>query len=261
MILGTNDLGGAWLDPNPVFSKPVHVGDSMMLISNVPAGPLMGSFLGVTAGVPIYDEGYQLVPSYTGGSGNDFTVTELAVPAGALSGQIIGGNGNQGIDSDECNEISFAITNTGPLDMNGVSAVLSSTTPDVVVTQPYSTYPNILSGASATNSDWFEISTLPQFSGGTTINLQLTVTSSAGAFVIPFTVATEASIDGGGTCGSCLATITNNITGSDPVETGEIKPACGTSAYGAPKAWPGNFFGNYHYKVFRSPTPWPRTPP
>ena len=53
--------------------------------------------------------------------------------------------------------------------MTGVVATLSTTTEGVVITQPYTTYPNIPASGNGTNFTPFQISVLPSFVCGTPI--------------------------------------------------------------------------------------------
>jgi subtilisin-like proprotein convertase family protein len=70
--------------------------------------------------------------------------------------------------------------------MTGVTATLSSADPNVLVTQPFSTYPNTPAYGKSTNGTPFQISVLPSFVCGNSINLQLTVSSAShGSFIVP----------------------------------------------------------------------------
>ena len=70
-------------------------------------------------------------------------LTLTDVPGAQVGAAVISGNGNTVIDPDECNSLSLVITNqTGP-PMNGISARLDSADPSVIVTQPFSDYPDV----------------------------------------------------------------------------------------------------------------------
>ena len=185
VIQGTNALANAALAVNMNPLKTMHVGDSVMLISNAAAGNLRGTFASVAQGAAVPLNGYNFIASYAGGSGNDFTLTDDAVPAAAPYVSINGGNGNYAIDPNECDLLSLTITNLGPTAMNNVSAVLSSTTPFVIVNQPYSQYPDLAVSGTGINFTPFSIATLPQFPCGSIITLQLTLTFTGGSFTIP----------------------------------------------------------------------------
>ncbi len=93
---------------------------------------------------------------------------------------ISGGNGNATIDANECNSISISLANVGSVTAQGISAVITSSTPGVVITQGNSAYPDIAPAASAANSTAFTIATTTGYICGTNIQLTLTVTSADG---------------------------------------------------------------------------------
>jgi subtilisin-like proprotein convertase family protein len=78
--------------------------------------------------------------------------------------------------------------------VSGVSATLSSTSPGVTITQPFSTYPNLPASGMRTNNTPFQISTSPSLVCGTNIDLVLTVhTATNGTFSIPIRMFTGAA--------------------------------------------------------------------
>ena len=122
------------------------------------------------------------------------------------STDVSGGNGNSIIDRSECNSLNVTLANTGCADLTGVSAVLSTTTPGVVISQANSPYPNIAVGATGTNTVPFGVSTSSTFACGP-INLVLTISSNQGTFTVNFSPAS---------CASAPTMVTGNITGTDP---------------------------------------------
>jgi hypothetical protein len=114
--------------------------------------------------------------------------TRLVFQSSAVS--VMGGNGNGVIEPNECNNVNVTILNDGCLLGQGVSGVLSSTTPGVTITQPNSPYPNTAQNATAVNSIPFQVSTSPAFVCGTTINFTFTVSFPGGSTSMPFSVAT-----------------------------------------------------------------------
>ncbi|MCI0617570.1 hypothetical protein L0244_31740, partial [bacterium] len=101
-----------------------------------------------------------------------------------------GGNGNNKIDPNECNQLTIELGNNGNVTATGVSAVLSTTTPDAMITQANSTYPDIPPGIFVTNNTPFEVSTSSTFACGRNIFFTLTVTSSAGTDILNFILPT-----------------------------------------------------------------------
>jgi hypothetical protein len=93
---------------------------------------------------------------------------------------VTGGNGNGVVEPNECNNINVAILNNGCAIGTGVSAVLSTSTPGVTVTQPNSPYPDTTENGTSLNVVPFSFSTSNTFQCGTTINFTLTVTSTGG---------------------------------------------------------------------------------
>lgn len=132
-----------------------------------------------------------------------------------------GGNGNNKIDPNECNQLTIELGNNGNVTATGVSAVLSTTTPEVTITQANSTYPDIPVGIFVTNNTPFEVSTSSNFGCGRNIFFTLTVTSSAGTDILNFILPTgnnysltettgsivSGTTDIGVHCDDCTATI------------------------------------------------------
>lgn len=132
---------------------------------------------------------------------------------------ISGGNGNGVVDVNECNDLTIHLMNTGTSPAMGITAVLSTTTPEVTVTQPNSTYPDLAPTASAPNDVLFKFYTSPNFQCGGNIDFTLTVnTTSDGTFVFPFTIGSGTPggftrFDGAGAIPiPDLSTITSTVT-------------------------------------------------
>ena len=68
--------------------------------------------------------------------------------------------------------------------------MLSTTTPEVTITQPNSPYPDTAENATGTNTTPFQVSTSPAFVCGTTIDFTLTVSFAGGSSVLNFSVPT-----------------------------------------------------------------------
>src|SRR4029077_18021488 len=74
-----------------------------------------------------------------------------------------GGNGNGIIEPNECNDLDVKILNAGCLLGCGVSAVLSTTTPEVTIAHPNSSYPDVAENDTGTNTTPFQVSTSSSF--------------------------------------------------------------------------------------------------
>ena len=185
-VRGTNTLANATLTVLPAFNTPVAIGQKFVIINNDLSDAITGTFSGLAEGATNTVGGYKFAISYAGGTGNDVMLTLTALPGAVAGSTVTSGDGNHGIDPNDCNNLSLVISNQAGTTMSGISATLSTTTEGVLITQPYATYPNIPASGSGTNLAPFQISTLPAFVCGTPIYLQLIVKSGLGAFTINF---------------------------------------------------------------------------
>lgn len=96
-----------------------------------------------------------------------------AVTLAVASSAVTTGNGL--IEPNECNSVNITLRNDGNVAATGVSAVLSTSTPNVTITQANSAYPDLAPGASATNTTAFQVSTAAALTCFTSISLTLTV--------------------------------------------------------------------------------------
>ena len=185
-VAGTVSLANATLTVVPAFTTPVALGQQFVIINNDLADAITGTFSGLPQGSTITVSNYKFTISYVGGDGNDVVLTLTSIPGGVAGSTVTSGNGSHGIDPNDCNNLSLVITNTTGTPMTGINATLSTTTEGVLITQPYSPYPNVAANGQATNTTPFQISTLSDFVCGTAINLQLSVDSSLGSFTMNF---------------------------------------------------------------------------
>ncbi|MDZ7361708.1 MAG: proprotein convertase P-domain-containing protein [candidate division KSB1 bacterium] len=105
-----------------------------------------------------------------------------------VSSTLSGGNGNGVIDFNECNRIFVTVKNNGSATATGVTATLSTSTPEVTVLQATQSYPNLAPGASGTNTTAFTIFTSPSFVCGTPVQFTLTLNYAGGPDVANFTL-------------------------------------------------------------------------
>jgi len=157
---------------------------------------------------------------------------------------VSGGNGNGVIDADECNLLNFIIQNAGGATAATVNATLTTTTPGVTITQPTSSYPNVLPNASATNSSPFQVSTSPSFACGTPVSLSLALTYAGGSTTATISLAT---------CVCPGVQINGGLTPSSPTQTGRLLRNYVSSTCDAPKTCPGNLTttGAYPYQAYQ----------
>jgi fibronectin-binding autotransporter adhesin len=83
-VTGTVQLLGAALN---VTGNPLPAGQTFVLIDNDGTDAVTGTFAGLPQGATVTAGGIQYLISYTGGTGNDVTLTPAAAPAG-LSGAL-----------------------------------------------------------------------------------------------------------------------------------------------------------------------------
>ncbi len=156
-----------------------------------------------------------------------------------------GGNGNGMIEPSECNNLDVSILNDGCLLGSGVSAVLSTTTPEVTISQPNSDYPDTPENGTATNATPFQVSTSPAFQCGTMIDFTLTVSFAGGSSVLNFSLPS---------CEIPPAVINGVLDDSDTVEEGRLGRNGLVSGCGTAKTCPGIFgTGNRRYDVLTFP--------
>ena len=185
-VRGTNNLANATLTVLPLFTTPVAIGQQFIILNNDGVDAITGTFNGLPEGAGITTNGFKFKISYLGNTGNAVVLTLTNVPLAQAGSSVSLGNGNGTIDPNECDYLSVVITNQTGTPITGVSATLLSTTPNVAVTQPFSTYPDVPGSGKGTNTAPFQISTSTNFVCGTTINLVLTVaTASHGSFSVP----------------------------------------------------------------------------
>jgi hypothetical protein len=143
------------------------------------------------------------------------------------------GNGNGVINRNECFKVNTALENDGCFPETGISAVLSTSTPGVVVDQALSTYPNLAINASGGNQTPYAAHTTPSFVCGTPIAFTLTENSAlGGSRVFQFRFPTCS----GGASQAFSGTLTNTDNSSPQGRLGRnaISSVCGTA-----KACPG----------------------
>jgi uncharacterized repeat protein (TIGR01451 family) len=108
---------------------------------------------------------------------NSLAPLTLSPVLAVFSNSISGGNGNGVIDFDECNNLQVTLTNEGNGPATGITGILYSTTPGVIVAQPNVAFPPLPAHTSGVSIGTFTISTVPTFICGTPVNLTLIVKS------------------------------------------------------------------------------------
>jgi len=105
------------------------------------------------------------------------------------------GNANGIVDYNECFFLNVTLTNGGTIAATGISAVLTTTEPQVQILQGSSAYPDIAgSGGMGTNATPFKLRTTPTYPAGKPMNLVLNLTTAQGPLSIPFTIVTTGGV-------------------------------------------------------------------
>ena len=179
--------------------------------------------------------GYDLCTGWGTPAGTNLINTLLGASANpylAVVGSVVsGGNGNGGIDADECNLLYLPVENLGGGTATGINATLTSTTPGVTITQPSSAYSNIARGVITTNDTPFQISTSPSFVCGTLVRLSLVLSYNEGLITNMVTLLS---------C-QCPATRSGSLTGTDSTQRGRLNLDGTASSCGSTKACPGYY--------------------
>ncbi len=189
----------------PVAGAPVTVSGTESLTTaadaggNYSLGVLPGTY-SVTAGpVP---PGYPSSNTVAGNSVVAAATTTVNVPltpvpnlvytATAVSDPGPLGNNNGYAEPGETVQLTIDLTNNGAATSTGISAVLSTATPNVTVSQNTSAYPSINAGGSAPNATAYQVVLSPSLVCGTILQFQLAVTTAQGPYALSFSL--QASI-------------------------------------------------------------------
>ncbi|HEY5910235.1 MAG TPA: autotransporter-associated beta strand repeat-containing protein [Verrucomicrobiae bacterium] len=185
-VAGTIDLGSTVLHVMCLSGQEMRIGDQFFIINNDGAEAITGTFLDLPNGASFSASGFRFRINYNGGTGNDVVLTVVGLPAAQIGSAVTTGNGNHAIDPNECNLLSLVISNQTATPMTGLTATLSTANAGVMITQPYSEYPDAPASGNRTNLTPFQIATLPSFACGADVNLELIVNSTShGSFVVP----------------------------------------------------------------------------
>ena len=203
-VRGTNQLGSAALNISVGF--PPSEGDEFVIINNDGAEAIVGTFAGLPNGATFFADGLQFRILYSDIFLNDVVLIVTNTVLKVTNVVVSTGNGNAVVDPNECNELTIPLRNpfAGVL-ASGVSGLLSTETPGVVITQPYSTYPDIPAAATRNNNTPFQFSTTSALVCGTNIDFTLTVaTATNGTFQVHFSLPT-------GSAGTAVAFNNNTV--------------------------------------------------
>ena len=153
-------------------------------------------------------------------------------------------SGNNGvINSNDCVNMNVVLKNNGCANATGISATLTTTTPDVTVTQNSSSYPNLAIDATAANSTPFQISTSNSFACGTEIDFDLNLTFPNGSKTVSFTVPT--------CTGGANQTIPSSVLdANDPTQADRLGRDGQPSGCGGKECPGGGFPGTKRFQTY-----------
>ncbi|HEY9509639.1 MAG TPA: autotransporter-associated beta strand repeat-containing protein, partial [Verrucomicrobiae bacterium] len=237
IVDGTVRLGQATVSVN--FHYPPREGDVITLLEKTTAGAIIGTFGGNLAAGLRTIGGYPVIVSYTGGDGNDLTLTVTNLPLDFFSYSLAEGNGNQTVEPDECNLLYVSVLNSGPGSLVISNAVLRAITSNAVVTLAQANYPVIASGDVGANLTPFQFRTEPSMVCGSGVEFEL-VLNVAGEAPFAVTFSPVSGLDcthPTGPCESC-SIVTGQFTNAPTTLQPLIFAGAPTICF-PPKACPG----------------------
>ena len=174
----------------PIDDAPTN-GQQFTLINNAPNTSISGTFNGLPGGsIATAVDGTQYRVDYVEGARNDLVVTFTNPPSQMVGVSVSAGNGSGALSADSCNNLYVTLGNPSTSNyLYGGTVVLRSLTPGVAVTQPFSPFPDVPPGGSATNLAPFQVYTMPWLPCAVPIALQATFSSLySGTWSVPITL-------------------------------------------------------------------------
>lgn len=235
---GLVSLGSA--NFTPTFRYPPRDGDAILALNKTAAGLINGTFSGWVAGQQRLAGTLPVVPQYTGGDGNDVTLTVTNLGLAYFSYRLAEGNGNQTIEPDECNLLYVSLFNRRTNSITVTNAVLRSTTPGVLVTIPQATYGIFPPNGVLENTTPFQFRTDPTLACGAPVQLELVLsTVTEGQFAVAVTPFSGLDCTHPtGPCESCQV-VSGSFSSSTPTTLTPLYYVGGPSLCYPPKACPG----------------------
>lgn len=151
------------------------------------------AYQGQTVYIAFRYEGYDADNWYIDDVKVSYSSPTLTINSAPIIDDVCGALGGPGehngiSDQGETVTLNVILNNTGDQQATGINAVLSTTTPGVVITQANSTYPDIPPAGNGTNNTSFVYTVDQMATCGTAIEFNLHVTASGGwSWDLPFT--------------------------------------------------------------------------
>jgi subtilisin-like proprotein convertase family protein len=176
-VFGSLTLTGSKLAPSLGFAP--FEGEVFTIIDNNGTDAVVGTFDNLANGAITNVQGVPMRINYNGITGNDVTLTVTNLPVRGSTVTVATGNGDGHVDPNECNLLFLRVTNSSGAPLTNVQATLSSTTPGVIITEPFSAYPDMKTlGAAGTNLTAFQFFTDANFLCGQSVEFLLTLVAS-----------------------------------------------------------------------------------
>jgi autotransporter-associated beta strand protein len=220
IICGAASIMGANL--LPIFHYPPRSGDAILVLIKALGGS-SETFNGWPQGTERTFNGIPVHISYTGGNGNDVTLTVTNLALNFFNYTLLEGNGNQTVEPDECNLLFVSLFNRRPSTLRITNAVLRSLTADALVTIPQASYPPITIGNVAANITPFQFRTRSSMICGNSTSFELVLgVANEGEFAVTFSpVSGNDCSTRTGPCESCTVVSgrldTNALTTLQPI--------------------------------------------
>jgi fimbrial isopeptide formation D2 family protein len=125
------------------------------------------------------DTGAGIVMAHAAMVAGGVTPQALLSAGAAVPTQLIG-DGDAFVEPNETWTLTIPLTNIGAANATAINAVLTSSTPGVVIAPPASAYPDLAPGASANNTTLYGFTVTQAFPCGGVIQFTLTVTYTGG---------------------------------------------------------------------------------
>ncbi|HET7434676.1 MAG TPA: carboxypeptidase regulatory-like domain-containing protein, partial [Thermoanaerobaculia bacterium] len=224
---GSTDASGNYSIPVPAGSYTITAADTARnCATSSPA----------SAGVSVVSGGTSTQNFCMNGGSN------LQFNSFALSDSLAGNN-NGIVNKNECVSVNVTLKNNGCANETGVSATMTTSTPGVTVSQPNSTYPDMVIDASGTNATPFKIQTSNSFVCGTMISLSLNLTYAGGSKSVSLSVPTCAG-------GASQSIPLSSLTAADSTQADRLGRDGFASTCSGKASPDGGFAGTKYYKTF-----------
>lgn len=174
-------------------------------------------------------------------------VPNLIYNAVTVNDNVGGGNNNGYLEPGESGVQMFvSLANNGATTSTGISAVLSTSTAGVTISQNTSTYPNINAGGNANNNTAYIVSVADTVVCGAMLDFSLAVTTAQGNYTLPFTL--QASVPQP-PMNAFFDNFENGVNGWTTGGTGNTWAQTTSASYSPTHSWTDSPAGNYPNNV------------